>query len=108
MSRPRCLRCGAGAEWIEGKVPDEPEREAHSLQRHCCASGPATPEKRSIESWVLEAARELAMDSAHIPCIAQIIQRHVPPPNGEVSGGRPASDAARDSGTASAQGRPLD
>lgn len=32
----------------------------------------------SIESWVLEAARELAMDSAHIPCIAQIIQKHAP------------------------------
>lgn len=24
MSRPRCLRCGATSEWIEGKVPNEP------------------------------------------------------------------------------------
>lgn len=31
MSRPKCLRCGAGPEWLEGKVPDEPERETHSL-----------------------------------------------------------------------------
>lgn len=23
MSRPRCLRCGATSEWIEGKVPNE-------------------------------------------------------------------------------------
>jgi len=24
MSRPKCLRCGATSEWIEGKVPNEP------------------------------------------------------------------------------------
>ena len=24
MSRPRCLRCGATSEWIEGKAPNEP------------------------------------------------------------------------------------
>ena len=59
----------------------EQELASSSLQRPCCASGPATLEKRSTEPWVLEAARELAMDSAHIPCIAQIIQRHVPPHN---------------------------
>ena len=37
MNQPKCLRCGAGAEWIQGRVPDEPEREAHSLQRPCSA-----------------------------------------------------------------------
>lgn len=66
---------------------------AHSLQRPCCASGSATSEKRSIEPWVLEAARELAMDSAHIPCIAQIIQRHVPPHNAAHE--RPANNPKR-------------
>lgn len=24
MRGARCLRCGAGSEWIEGRVPDEP------------------------------------------------------------------------------------
>lgn len=24
MSRPKCLRCGAGAEWIQGRVLSEP------------------------------------------------------------------------------------
>lgn len=23
MSNPKCLRCGAGSEWIKGRVPDE-------------------------------------------------------------------------------------
>lgn len=27
----KCLRCGAGNEWIQGKVPDEPEREGFVL-----------------------------------------------------------------------------
>lgn len=28
------------------------------------------------DEWILEAARELAMDSAHIPSIAKVIRRH--------------------------------
>lgn len=27
----RCLRCNAGAEWIEGRVPDEPQDEADTV-----------------------------------------------------------------------------
>ena len=26
MNSPKCLRCGAGPEWIQGQVPDEPDR----------------------------------------------------------------------------------
>ena len=45
------------------------------------ATGTATSENESMEAWILEAARELAMDSAHIQAIAGIIKRHAPKPN---------------------------
>jgi hypothetical protein len=30
MSGPKCLRCGAGSEWIKGRVPDEPNDEVEA------------------------------------------------------------------------------
>ena len=50
------------------------------------ATGTATSERESLEPWILEAARELAMDSAHIPAIAGIIKRHAPKPNAKLCG----------------------
>lgn len=33
---PRCLRCGAGPEWLEGKVPDEIVPDADPSCSHPC------------------------------------------------------------------------
>ena len=49
------------------------------------ATGTATSENESVEAWIIEAARELAMDSAHILAIAGIIKRHAPKPNDKLS-----------------------
>lgn len=37
----RCLRCGAGSEWIEGKVPDQPKAtsEQHEILRRSLERG---------------------------------------------------------------------
>ena len=43
-----------------------------------------------MEPWILAAARDLAMDSAHVPLIARIIERHAPPPNTELTDRRGA------------------
>ena len=40
-----------------------------------------TTNPKIIEPWIINAARELAMDSAHIPAIARIIERHAAMPN---------------------------
>lgn len=42
MSRPKCLRCGAGAEWIEGKVPDEPARDSRDVEHQAHRSAMKT------------------------------------------------------------------
>ena len=44
----------------------------------CRRCGASLTVPTNTEPWILEAARELAMDSSHIPCIAQIIAKHAP------------------------------
>lgn len=55
----------------------------------CSVSGLVASECRSIEPWIVNAARELAMDSAHVPLIARIIERHAPTPNARISASAP-------------------
>ena len=57
------------------------------------ATGTATSENESVEAWIIEAARELAMDSAHILAIAGIIKRHAPKPNARTELRLPGSAA---------------
>ena len=46
-------------------------------------SGTIESKYRGIDPWIVNAARELAMDSTHIPLIAKIIERHAPTFNHE-------------------------
>jgi len=52
-------------------------------------SGIVASECRSIEPWIVNAARELAMDSTHVPLIARIIERNAPTSNTKLRRGGP-------------------
>ena len=85
MSLYNCPNCGEL--WKFHGTACKPKRQGSFAAPHGYASGPATPEKRSLEPWILETARELAMDSAHITSIAQIIQKHAPPHSAKLTDG---------------------
>lgn len=58
----RCLRCGAGAEWIEGRVRNEPDRVAEQRARIA-----------ELEGHVREYARQQELDVAKIVMQAERI-----------------------------------
>lgn len=57
MSGAKCLRCGAGSEWIKGKVPNEPESEL---------AAPTTLEQfklTSVQEWQCDLQRAYIIDN---------------------------------------------
>jgi len=61
---PKCLRCGAGAEWIQGRVPMEPARDS---ERCSCAGRVPTSQT------MITALRHLERERIKYPLLRQAI-----------------------------------